>query len=332
MLIIYAGGGICLDAWAGAPKGMLARGKKLSSLVLKCPVRTLDNEVLLPAGAVVSQETLEPILAFRRAAFPQAMRTYPFLWYGSFAEDLKGYLGMSPYANIFHSPESIAEIFGDMEAAYLSPPVFQALDYFKRNDSETYRHFLVVFALSALLAKDLFADFDSRIGLTAAGPTHDMGKFCVPLSILKKTTPLTRSEKQVLDSHPTAGYALLSYYLLDAGSIAAKLARDHHERNDGSGYPGGIRLNEPMVEIVAACDVYDALISPRPYRAAPYDNRTALEEITKMAERRQIGWDVVRALIARNRRSKRHFSESNVSSEKRGTPPPDNFHGVFLEG
>lgn len=63
---------------------------------------------------------------------------------------------------------------------------------------------------------------------------------------------------------------------------------------DGSGKPRGIRLRDRMVEIIVACDVYGALVSPRPYRPVSYDNRTALEEITKMAENNQSGWELPR--------------------------------------
>jgi HD-GYP domain-containing protein (c-di-GMP phosphodiesterase class II) len=51
-----------------------------------------------------------------------------------------------------------------------------------------------------------------------------------------------------------------------------------------------------MVEIIAACDVYDALHSPRPYRTTPYDNRTALEEITEMAQGGKLSWEVVQLI------------------------------------
>lgn len=64
-----------------------------------------------------------------------------------------------------------------------------------------------------------------------------------------------------------------------------------------------------MVEIVAACDVYDALILPRPYRPIPYDNRTAMEEITEMANRNQLSLEVVQALVAMNRKDKPHYEE-----------------------
>jgi len=81
----------------------------------------------------------------------------------------------------------------------------------------------------------------------------------------------------------------------------------------------------------AVSDVYDALISLRPYRPVSYDNRTALEEITGMAERNEIGWDVVKALIAHNRKDKPHYSEVAISTEKRGTPPGGNVYGVTAE-
>jgi len=83
-----------------------------------------------------------------------------------------------------------------------------------------------------------------------------------------------------------------------------------------------------MVEIIAVCDVYDALIMPRPYRSGAYDNRTALEEITEMAKQNKIGWDAVKALIARNRKSNPHCTEITVSAEKRGSAPSHNVYGI----
>ena len=107
--------------------------------------------------------------------------------------------------------------------------------------------------------------------------------------------------------------------------------RDHHEKKDGSGYPRGIPLEDLMVEIVAVSDIYDALVSSRPYRPISYDNRTALEEITGMAGRNEISWEVVRALVAHNRKAKPHSSECSISTEKRGTPPPGNVYGIIAE-
>ncbi|MCX5853312.1 MAG: hypothetical protein NTZ24_01785, partial [Deltaproteobacteria bacterium] len=113
--------------------------------------------------------------------------------------------------------------------------------------------------------------------------------------------------------------------------FAARVARDHHERINGSGYPRGISLNDRIVEIVAVCDIYDALISTRPYRPVSFDNRTALENITMMAERNEVSWEVVQALVAHNRKEKKHFTKCNVSLEKRGTIPPNNVYGILAD-
>ena len=95
----------------------------------------------------------------------------------------------------------------------------------------------------------------------------------MPIDILMKRDPLTRDERNVLFQHPVAGYVLLCYYTKDMNNFSAKVARDHHERLAGSGYMRGVKLKYPMVEIVAVSDVYDALISPRPYRPTAFDNR-----------------------------------------------------------
>lgn len=171
----------------------------------------------------------------------------------------------------------------------------------------------------------------TRIHLSATGPTHDIGKICVPLPILKKTMPLTKTERGFIEHHTAAGYVLLGYYYKDVQHLACKAALDHHERRDGSGYPRGMLLWDPMVEIVAVGDIYDALIRPRPYRSGSYDNRTTLEEITEMAERGKIGWDTLKVLVAHNRRSRPHYSEITISAEKRGTPPSYNVYGVIAE-
>ena len=83
-----------------------------------------------------------------------------------------------------------------------------------------------------------------------------------------------------------------------------------------------------MVELVIVSDVYDALISPRPYRPESYDNRTALEELTRQAAAGIISETVARVLVALNRRSQPHFSQCVVSTERRGTPPSKNVYGV----
>jgi HD-GYP domain-containing protein (c-di-GMP phosphodiesterase class II) len=246
-------------------------------------------------------------------------------------QDCLDFISTPPFVTIFSDQEEIGDFLSLLETVQFPIPILQSLDYFREHDFYTYAHVLMVFALSSFLAKDLLPDYQERIRLSATGPTHDTGKVCVPLHILKKTTPLTKTERGFLEHHAAAGYVLLSYYYSDAQHLACKVALDHHERGDRSGYPRGILLEDPMVEIIAVCDVYDALIMPRPYRSGAYDNRTALEEITEMANQNKIRWDVVRALVAHNRKSNPHYKEMTLSAEKRGTPPSYNVYGMVGE-
>jgi HD-GYP domain-containing protein (c-di-GMP phosphodiesterase class II) len=300
----------------------------LTAITLHYPVQTLDERVLFPAGTVLSAKTLETLISSERKASRQIVS---LLQYGTVREDLLKLFRQPPHNTIFDSQERVAEVLDLMEAIQLIVPVLQSLHYFKKNDFNTYRHILMVSSLATLLVKDLVPDHAERIRETATGPTHDFGKICVPLNILKKSSPLTRTEREIVEHHAAAGYVLLIHYLQDTEHIAARVSRDHHERKDGSGYPRGIRLADKMVEIVEVSDVYDALISPRPYRPKAFDNRTAIEEITRLAERNEIGWEPVKALVARNRRNKPHHSECSVALTKRGTPPAGNLYGLIAE-
>ncbi len=152
------------------------------------------------------------------------------------------------------------------------------------------------------------------------------------MHLLKKETLLTRAERGKIDHHMAAGYVMLSCFYGDHRHPAAIVARDHHERRDGSGMPAGIKLRRLMVETVIVCDIYDALISSRSYRPDPYDNRTALEEITRLAEMKKIGWKALRSLVALNRKAKPEPRQVTVSIEKRGSPPEHNNYGVFANG
>ena len=298
------------------------------STTLNLTVHTVDNEVLFPANTELSTETLSALISEQGVIDRQSS---PFLQYRTIKDDLLGFLTAHPYSAIFPEKQQIDDLLKDMESVHLALPILRSIYLFKERDLYSYRHFLVVFALSSLLAKDLMSSHEERINLAATGPTHDIGKSCLPLHILKKSTPLTQADKRALDDHSVAGYILLSYYLGDTQALASTVARDHHERQNGSGYPRSIQLKDRRVEIIAVCDVYDALISPRPYRKTPFNNRTALEVVAGMAERGMFNWDIVRALVGYNRKVQSHYSETSISIEKRGTPPSDNYYGVVAE-
>ncbi len=113
--------------------------------------------------------------------------------------------------------------------------------------------------------------------LAIGGLVHDIGKLSVPDSILKKPGPLTDHEYQVIKRHPEWGAKLLDELGGFPDSVR-RLVRDHHERLDGTGYPSRATGGELGLDtrILSVCDVYDALISPRVYRA-PWTHDEAMK-------------------------------------------------------
>ena len=290
-------------------------------------VTDLEDNQLLPAGTHLTRQVMED-LARRDTG---TIKTCRLLDFPQVQEDLFSYLSVSPYDVIADHGGRYAvltDIAGDV---YVPENVLASFFRFRETDVYTYRHVLLVFALSILIARELIGEKEKLLQEVIAGPTHDIGKLCIPQAILSKQTPLTKAEHEQLKHHTLAGYVLLSHYFRDPDILAARVARDHHERKDGSGYPTGRTIDDLHIDIVMVADIYDALISSRPYRADSFDNRTALEEITAQAQRGAISQTVVRVLVALNRQSKPSHQDCVLSSERRGTLPSQNVYGVTEE-
>lgn len=119
---------------------------------------------------------------------------------------------------------------------------------------------------SVMIAKKLGLDEDFIENTKYAGLLHDIGKIGIPDSILKKPGKLSPEEYEIIKSHTTTGANILSN--LDSLPKAMDVAKYHHERYDGSGYPEGLKGEEiPLItRIVSVADVYDAMYSKRIYR------------------------------------------------------------------
>jgi putative nucleotidyltransferase with HDIG domain len=138
----------------------------------------------------------------------------------------------------------------------------EAKDPYTRGHSER------VAGVGRRIALELGLDADEVAAVAEAGLLHDIGKIGVPEGMLQKPGPLTAEEWQAMRRHPVVGAQIIAPFEVFARS--APLIRHHHERWDGSGYPDG--LAGPAIplgaRIVAVADVFDALTSGRPYRAA----------------------------------------------------------------
>ena len=299
------------------------------NLVSKFPINDLNGDLLVSAGTELSPEFMQRLCAGNRTQYEMI----PLLKHGNILKDLMRQFTIPPYDFIFQREKASLTVLDVMERITLPLPILEALDRFREIDFHTYRHMLVISALSTLILHEIDSKYSKlhEEELSHFGPTHDIGKIIVPVEILLKKTALTHVELDLLKNHTLAGYVLLSYYLKDEQSFAAVIARDHHERANGVGYPSGIQQRNLIVEVTAVCDMYDALVAKRPYRPESFDNRSAIEELTLLAQRGDIGWKTLEILVAFNRHDMPDPLEVKVSLERRGAIPKDNMYGKFAD-
>jgi putative nucleotidyltransferase with HDIG domain len=148
-------------------------------------------------------------------------------------------------------------------------------------------HSVDVATIAVAIAKRIGLQRDSLVDLARGCLLHDVGMTLVSPEIVNKPGPLTADERAQIELHPRLGFEMLRNLQPEA-VVPNHVALQHHERQDGSGYPGGLRgqnrvRRSPispdrgeiagLAEIAAVADVYDALSSHRPYRRALPDDK-----------------------------------------------------------
>lgn len=147
-------------------------------------------------------------------------------------------------------------------------------------DEYTRGHSHRVAEYAALIAEELGWDKKEIKNLKNAAHLHDIGKICIPDNILNKPTRLTEEEFQVIKEHTVIGAEILKNITLI--SHVKEVARSHHERYDGMGYPDGLKGEEiPLyARVITVADSYDAMKSRRIYRN-PLDDQIIYNEIAR---------------------------------------------------
>ncbi|MEK7467157.1 MAG: HD domain-containing phosphohydrolase [Planctomycetota bacterium] len=298
--------------------------------------RVVNNLDLFRKGQHVHTQVIKE-LGFRSSY------TMPMYQNGTFW----GFVFFNSLQSDVFTPERLAllDVYGHLIATLvtgellavrvLAAAVRTAHDMVHFRDPETGAHIDRMSRYSRLIARHLAASGIHRIDdrtierIFEFAPLHDLGKIGVPDRILLKPGELTPEEREQMKLHTTRGAAMVDSIARNFGlehieglDLLRHIAESHHETLDGSGYPRGLKGEEIPLEarIVAVADVFDALTSVRPYKAA-WSNAEAFGFLRKLSKVK-LDRDCVEALIQNENEVKeiqRQFTDAAPEREgKRG--------------
>jgi len=175
------------------------------------------------------------------------------------------------------------DIFGELESAiFKNDAVAIDVNLIKISDEYTFKHSVDVAAISMMIGREYGLPKEELHQLGIAGLLHDVGKARIPNEILNKPGKLTDEEFSVIQNHSLFGYEILkeknsfSPIILDG-------VLHHHEKMNGMGYPDNLGSSQISLfsRIISVADVFDALVTKRPYKG-PITGREAMEMVLAM--------------------------------------------------
>jgi putative nucleotidyltransferase with HDIG domain len=245
----------------GLPSSYVATAAEHTRLEMMIFVAIAITAVLV-LGFVISARITEPILALVRAARRLSAGDLET------RSDVRSADEIGVLATTFDQmAESLQEYSARLRRQYLGTvkALTAAID---ARDPYTLGHSVRVGQLGRALGTELGLEEAVLAEVEVGGYLHDIGKIGVRDSVLLKPGTLTPEERHAIERHPTIGLSILES--VEVSQEVLDIVGKHHERLDGSGYPAGLREEdlEMVVRIAAVADVYDALMTKRPYKPA----------------------------------------------------------------
>lgn len=284
------------------------------------PIVDVDGREVAPAGVTVGRDFLAMIAGKGRP--PGAEAT---LDETEVPDDLATFAGEPELAGLFDG-ELAARIRGLCAKVSVPEPVLRELTAMRDNMPIYYHHALATTAITLRLCLEMTVKTDELVKIARGVLLKDLGMTRIATTLVRNRDYLTRQEFHQISKHPIIGLVLNTWYFGEG--LEGMIALRHHIRN-GHGYPRwpGLKPSR-LIDIIEVVDIFYALLSPRPFRPEPYDVRGALDELTAMAERGEIGADALRLLIAGFRAEKPAACEVSLSTERHGFVPQANFYGL----
>lgn len=204
------------------------------------------------------------------------------------------FLFNNPYSeNLVNAVNSISDEL--MKAITENDALAVDINILKTSNEYTFKHSVDVASIAMIIAKqNKMSRLDiQRIG--TSGLLHDLGKAVIDNKILNKPDRLTDDEFTIIKKHPVYGYDMIK----DREGISVEVLRgvlQHHEKSNGVGYPLGLTVSQisPYAKILAVADIYDALVTERPYKKG-FSPRDAVEMLMSMT--RELDLSVIRKLM-----------------------------------
>lgn len=252
-----------------------------SDTILAKPVVGMNGQVLLKDGIVLKPRYIKRLEEIGvSGVYIHDPLTEDIEIVNALSDELKAKAVRSIFATYSHAAQKshkvrsdafqILKIAGQIVDEILSHGnIMLNLFDLKTYDSYTFSHCVSVAVLAVVTGAAMGYGRQRLISLAFGSLLHDVGKMFVPAQIVNKDGPLTDEEYATIKKHAKEGYRyLLGNIDVNVSEASAKGVLEHHERFDGSGYPDGkaaARISE-FARLIAVTDVYDALVSDRPYR------------------------------------------------------------------
>jgi HD-GYP domain-containing protein (c-di-GMP phosphodiesterase class II) len=287
---------------------------------LTLPISDIDGNQVAPAGVTVGRDFLAAIAGKGRPNGAEAS-----LDETEIPADLAAFAGEPELAGLFDS-EIAGRVRGLCAKVAVPEPVLRELIAMRDNMPLYYHHALATTAITLRLCLEMTVKSEELVKIARGVLLKDIGMTRIPTTLVRNRDFLTRQEFHQISKHPIIGLVLNTWYFGEG--LEGMIALRHHIRS-GRGYPRwpGLKPSR-LIDIIEVVDVFYALLSPRPFRPEPYDVRGALDELTTMAERGEIGADALRLLVAGFRSEKPAAHEVSLSGERHGFVPQANFYGL----